>query len=45
MIAFACTYDTNMIAFYISLFASILIGMSSALGESTTLGFCKGMPS
>lgn len=32
-------------AFFIALFSSVLIGMSSALGESITLGFIKAFPS
>lgn len=45
LIALACTYDTNIASFYLSLFASVILGVVSALGESTTLGFCKGFPS
>lgn len=45
IIAFACTFSTNIASFYISLGSSVLFGISSALGESTTLGFCKGFPS
>jgi hypothetical protein len=45
IIAFACTYTENVASFYISLFASVLFGISVALGESTSLGFCKGYPS
>ena len=30
--------------FYLSMFASVLVGVQSALGESTTLGFLKGFP-
>ena len=45
MISFACTYNTNLAAFYISLVSSVILGTVSALGESTTLGFCKGFPS
>jgi MFS family permease len=45
LIALACTYDTHIASFYLSLFASVILGVVSALGESTTLGFCKGFPS
>ena len=45
LIAFACTYDTNMASFYVSLLAAVFLGIMSALGESTVLGFCKGFPS
>ena len=30
--------------FYLSMFASVMIGIQSSLGESTTLGFLKGFP-
>jgi MFS family permease len=45
LIGLACTYDTHISSFYLSLFASVILGVVSALGESTTLGFCKGFPS
>ncbi len=45
LIAFACTYDKNMASFYVSLLAAVFLGVMSALGESTVLGFCKGFPS
>ena len=45
LIAFACTYDQNMASFYVSLLAAVFLGVMSALGESTVLGFCKGFPS
>ena len=45
LIAFACTYDQNMAFFYVSLLAAVFLGVMSALGESTVLGFCKGFPS
>jgi hypothetical protein len=45
IISFACTYNTNVASFYVSLVASIILGTVSAFGESTTLGFCKGFPS
>lgn len=45
IIAFACTFNTNKAAFFIALLSSVLFGVGSALGESTTLGFCKGFPS
>ena len=44
-IALACTYSNYLASFWISLASSILLGTVSALGESTTLGFCKGFPS
>ena len=31
--------------FYVAVFASILVGMGSALGEATFLGYCNGFPS
>jgi len=45
LIGLASTYDTHIFSFYLSLFASVILGVVSALGESTTLGFCKGFPS
>jgi MFS family permease len=45
LIAFACTFDKNVASFYVSLLAAIFLGIVSAFGESTTLGFCKGFPS
>lgn len=45
IISFACTYNTNVASFYVSLVASVILGFSSAFGESTVLGFCKGFPS
>jgi hypothetical protein len=45
IIAFACTYSSNIGSFYVALFSSVLFGIASALGESTTLGFCNGFPS
>jgi nitrate/nitrite transporter NarK len=45
MISFACTYDSHEASFYVSLVSSVLLGISMSLGESTTLGFCKGFPS
>ena len=31
--------------FYVAIFASILIGISSSMGEATFLGYCNGFPS
>ena len=45
VISFACTYNTNVASFYVSLLASVVLGTVSAFGESTVLGFCKGFPS
>ena len=45
IISLACTFNTIEASFFISLFASVILGTVSALGESTTLGFCKGFPS
>lgn len=45
VISLACTYNTYVASFYISLVASVVLGTVSAMGESTTLGFCKGFPS
>lgn len=45
VISFACTYNTHVASFYVSLIASVILGTVSALGESTVLGFCKGFPS
>lgn len=44
-IALACTYNQYQASFYVSLVASVFLGIVSSLGESTTLGFCKGFPS
>ena len=45
IISFACTFHEYEVSFWISLLSSIILGVVSALGESTTLGFCKGFPS
>ena len=45
IISFACTYNTHEISFWLSLVSSVMLGTVSSLGESTTLGFCKGFPS
>lgn len=45
VIAFCLFLNKYKAAFYISLLSSIMFGMGSALGESTTLGYCKGFPS
>ena len=45
VISFACTYNQYEASFFVSLFASVILGTVSAFGESTTLGFCKGFPS
>lgn len=44
-ISFACTYNKNEASFFVSLVASVILGIQSSFGESTTLGFCKGFPS
>jgi battenin len=45
IISLACTYTQFKASFWISLVSSVILGTVSALGESTTLGFCKGFPS
>mmetsp|Transcript_42411 Transcript_42411/g.31057 ORF Transcript_42411/g.31057 Transcript_42411/m.31057 type:complete len:181 (-) Transcript_42411:743-1285(-) len=45
VISFATTYDENVISFYLSLVASVMFGVVSSFGESTTIGFCKEFPS
>ncbi len=45
IISLACTYNKYEVSFWFSLVSSIILGTGSALGESTTLGFCKGFPS
>lgn len=45
IISFACTYKEHEVSFWLSLLSSIILGIGCALGESTTLGFCKGFPS
>ena len=43
--ALAATYSENIASFYMALGSAGLFGISTALGESTILGFCKGYPS
>jgi battenin len=43
-IAICCFYDTISAMFWLSLLASILVGLGQALGESVTLGFLKTFP-
>ena len=31
--------------FYVAIFASVLVGMSTSMGEATFLGYCNGFPS
>lgn len=45
LISLACYYNKHQVAFYLSLFSSVLLGSAAALGESTILGYCKGLPS
>jgi len=45
LISFACTFNQYEASFFLSLVSSVLLGTVSAFGESTTLGFCKGLPS
>ncbi len=45
IIALASTYTGSITSFYAALGSSVLFGVASSLGESTTLGFCKGFPS
>jgi len=45
LIGVACLNEEYIASFYVSLFASVILGVVSALGESTILGFCKGFPS
>jgi len=42
IISFACTFKEHEVSFWLSLLSSVILGVGSALGESTTLGFCKG---
>jgi hypothetical protein len=44
LIVVCCYFNTHIVFFYISLLASISIGASCALGESTLLGFLKEFP-
>eukprot|EP00347_Sterkiella_histriomuscorum_P007689 403347950 len=44
LITLACFNDSNQLAFYVALISSLLLGVSSALGESTILGFCQYLP-
>lgn len=37
--------DSYSYYFYVALFASVLVGMASATGEATFLGFINGYPS
>ena len=43
-IAMCCFYDTVSAMFWVSLMASILVGLGQALGESVILGFLKTFP-
>ena len=45
IISLACAFNTYEAAFWISLLSSVILGVVSSIGESTTLGFCKGFPS
>lgn len=45
IMAFIASFGHTKVAFFISLASSVLMGISSALGESVNLGFCKGFPS
>ncbi len=45
IISLACTYNKNVASFYVSLVASVILGIVCSFGESTNLGFCKGFPS
>ena len=44
IIAFCCFYETISAMFWVSLCASLFIGVGSALGESVILGFLKTFP-
>ena len=45
MIVSLCThFDSVPAMFYVSLIASIMIGVQRSIGESTILGFLKGFP-
>ena len=44
VISICCAYKQIPAMFYISLVSAILMGVQSALGESTTLGFLKSFP-
>lgn len=44
-IAIASFYSSQEFMFYLALFASMLTGISTGMGEATFLGFLKGYPS
>ena len=44
IIAMCCFYDSVGAMFFVSLLASIIVGVGSALGEATNLGFLKTFP-
>lgn len=44
IIAICCFYESISAMFYLSLFASIVVGVGCALGESVNLGFLKTFP-
>lgn len=44
-IAAASYYSSNEKMFYLALFASVLTGVATGMGEATFLGFLKGFPS
>ena len=43
-IAMASRFSKHIIFFYIALFASVLMGVASSLGEACVLGFLKAFP-
>jgi hypothetical protein len=45
LMAFIASFGHTKAAFFVSLLSSVLMGISSAFGESINLGFCKGFPS
>jgi CLN3 protein len=45
IIAFVATFSHSKSAFFIALISSVMLGISSALGEAINLGFIKGFPS
>ena len=44
LIALCCAFNDIPVMFYLSMLATVLVGIQCSLGESTTLGFLKGFP-
>lgn len=38
-------FTQSIVAFFVSLIASVIFGIQSAVGEVTNIGFCRGLPS